>query len=1034
MGADFHIRGDTKLDSSGFSKGIDKLGSVAKKGAATMQSPFQGATGALGQVAAKASSAASEIGKLGKDAGEADPYLAKLQSTLQETTSELDKLTQAYRQSVVEKGRFATETQELAAKIKEAERKQSELRSEIEKTSSFQQAADKAAEYATALASVESEFRDVEKQTSAANSYIQSLRNTLEQTSETVDKLSYAYQKSVAETGKYSEKSQYLSAKLSDAKRRQSELQDEVEKASYSFKQATSSTEKYGSQSDRTKVYINKLKNELKETEQKVQTLSEQYQSSVIQTGRYSKETKTLAEKLSDAKQRQSELRDELEKSSLSAKKYGFNLEKLGSALSSSLKLAAASAIGSVLALGKIGLDYNAQMESYTTDFEVMLGDVGAAAEKVESLKQMAAKTPFELTDLANSTKILLAFNVANEDTNTVLQQLGDISLGNVEKMDSLTRAYGKMNASQKVTLEDINMMIDAGYNPLLNIQEKTGESMSDLYARISDGQVAFSEVQEAIAAATSEGGQFYQGMEKASQTTQGLTSTLRDVVNSKAGEFFSELSQKVKAALPEIIEFIESINVEEAKNRLKELYDQFVELSPIIAAITGAVIGFKTAMTISAIIDKATKAITAFKLANDAATISQAALNFVMNLNPFVLIATLIAGAVAALVVLWNTNEDFRNAVIAIWEAIKQAFSVAWEWIVGVWNQFQPYFQMAWDFLVSVFSQVVQTVSEPFAAAWQLIVTVWNLALPYFQAFWDFLVGIFTPIAEILGNFFSAAWEWIVGVWNAAQPYFQAIWSGIQTVFSVVSEVLGLYFRTAWNVIQLIWNAVTGYFQNIFNTISNIFSFIEALFRGDFQAAWDSIVEIFTGWGEYFQGLFDKIGEIFSDIWDTFKKIGSDAIEALKDGINAAWDGLVSWFNGLWDGLFGNRTASVTVNKTVNETVTRSGRSVNGSHRSGLDYVPFDGYIAELHKGEMVLTSQQAGLWRNGIAQRMLSAASSVMLANQARSPVLATAGAPALSRQTAVTVQTQHTTVIEMDGRTVAKVITPFVDQFLF
>lgn len=247
MGADFHIRGDTKLDSSGFSKGIDKLGSVAKKGAATMQSSFQGATGALGQVAAKASSAASEIGKLGKDAGEADPYLAKLQSTLQETTSELDKLTQAYRQSVVEKGRFATETQELAAKIKEAERKQSELRSEIEKTSSFQQAADKAEEYATALSSVESEFRDVEKQTSAANSYIQSLRNTLEQTSETVDKLSYAYQKSVAETGKYSEKSQYLAAKLSDAKRRQSELQEEIEKASDSFEDAAKDVKKYSS-------------------------------------------------------------------------------------------------------------------------------------------------------------------------------------------------------------------------------------------------------------------------------------------------------------------------------------------------------------------------------------------------------------------------------------------------------------------------------------------------------------------------------------------------------------------------------------------------------------------------------------------------------------------------------------------------------------------------------------------------------------------------------------------------------------------
>ena len=151
---------------------------------------------------------------------------------------------------------------------------------------------------------------------------------------------------------------------------------------------------------------------------------------------------------------------------------------------------------------------------------------------------------------------------------------------------------------------------------------------------------------------------------------------------------------------------------------------------------------------------------------------------------------------------------------------------------------------------------------------------------------------------------------------------------------------------------------------------------------------------------------------------------------------------GRVGWFNGIWDGLFGNRTANVTVNTHENRTVSTSyqssggagRRSVNGSHRSGLEPSPFDGYIAELHKGETVLTSQQAGLWRSGAVQRMLSAASSVMMANQSRSPVLATAGAPAVSRQTAATVQTQHTTVIEMDGRTVAKVITPFVDQFLF
>lgn len=152
MGADFHIRGDTKLDSSGFSKGIDKLGSAAKKGAATMQSSFQGAISVLDKVKSKFSSASSEADKFQKKTKETDPYLEKLKSTLKETDQELDKLTKAYREAVVEKGRYSKEAQELANKIKEAERKQSELRSEIEKSSdSFEDAAKDVKKYSSSL-------------------------------------------------------------------------------------------------------------------------------------------------------------------------------------------------------------------------------------------------------------------------------------------------------------------------------------------------------------------------------------------------------------------------------------------------------------------------------------------------------------------------------------------------------------------------------------------------------------------------------------------------------------------------------------------------------------------------------------------------------------------------------------------------------------------------------------------------------------------------------------------------------------------
>lgn len=126
----------------------------------------------------------------------------------------------------------------------------------------------------------------------------------------------------------------------------------------------------------------------------------------------------------------------------------------------------------------KSGVDYNATMESYLTNFKVMLGSEEAAATKLSEIRKMAASTPFSLDDLTSGTQTLLQFGIAADDTTGVLQRLGDISLGNAEKLQTLTRAYGKMSSAQKVTLENVNMMIDAGFNPLNQICDATGESM----------------------------------------------------------------------------------------------------------------------------------------------------------------------------------------------------------------------------------------------------------------------------------------------------------------------------------------------------------------------------------------------------------------------------------------------------------------------------------------------------------------------------------------------------------------------------
>ena len=220
-----------------------------------------------------------------------------------------------------------------------------------------------------------------------------------------------------------------------------------------------------------------------------------------------------------------------------------------------------AAAGASVVALGKIGVDYNTEMENYTTNFKVMLGSTEKAAKKVDELKKMAAKTPFEMGDLANATEKLLAMGVTSEDTGVYLQQLGDISLGNKDKMNTLVDAFGKMNSTGKVSLEYINMMSEQGFNPLNVIAGQTGETMEQLYDRVSEGTLGFDEIKNAMAIATSEGGQFCGGMEQASKTTTGMMSTLKDNARALVGEVFMPISEGLLSkVLPSAINAVDGL------------------------------------------------------------------------------------------------------------------------------------------------------------------------------------------------------------------------------------------------------------------------------------------------------------------------------------------------------------------------------------------------------------------------------------------------------------------------------------------
>lgn len=218
---------------------------------------------------------------------------------------------------------------------------------------------------------------------------------------------------------------------------------------------------------------------------------------------------------------------------------------------SSAIKAAVSTVVDGAKKMVSAGLEYNQAMEGYVTNFTTMLGGNAEAANgMVGSLQKLASATPLAMSDLAGGAQTLLAFGVASDDVSGTLQRLGDISLGNADKMQSLARAYGKATAQGKLTGETVQMMIDAGWNPLIDICDQTGESMEDVQKRMAAGSISAEELTQAVNHATDAGGKFAGGMEAASKTVAGLTSTLQDNVNAMLGELMQPVSDAMLSTL----------------------------------------------------------------------------------------------------------------------------------------------------------------------------------------------------------------------------------------------------------------------------------------------------------------------------------------------------------------------------------------------------------------------------------------------------------------------------------------------------
>lgn len=291
---------------------------------------------------------------------------------------------------------------------------------------------------------------------------------------------------------------------------------------------------------------------------------------------------------------------------------------------------------------------------------------------------------------------IMLAMNPTTDAAVTAWQQLGVTAYDAQGNLRPLPTVFGELNnAMNGMSMEEKTRLLSAMFNKtdlsaVNALLATTGDRFTELSGKIEDSAGAAQRMADVQLDNLPGDITLFKSALEAVQISlsNALTPALRTFVQAATEGLqnldMNAISASISNVITSLANLMASLDIEGAINivsaAISFLTNNFDILVPIIAGATAAMIAYRAATTISNIIN-------ALTAATQGQTVAQTLLNAVMNANPFVLVATLIAGLVVAVITLWNTNEGFRNAVTNAWETVKSGISAAGEVIKGVFS-----------------------------------------------------------------------------------------------------------------------------------------------------------------------------------------------------------------------------------------------------------------------------------------------------------------------------------------------------------
>lgn len=407
-----------------------------------------------------------------------------------------------------------------------------------------------------------------------------------------------------------------------------------------------------------------------------------------------------------------------------------------------------------------------------------------------------------------------------------------------------------------------------------------------------------------------------------------------------------------------------------------------------VISGMVGAFLGFKLLGPVFTLVGKGAEAFKWMKDANDTTkkltlgqkifakvvsglgTVFKAvggaivgvirAIGAAMLANPILIVIALV---VAAIIFMWFKFAWFRDAVIAVWEAIKTAAMAVWNAILAAIHWVVNTAVSIWQALVTAWNAVVGAIktaamwlwTNVFEPVWKVIAAGAKIAFNIIKFIVQTVVYIIMVIVWLIATVFEAvfkaviaiakwAWETILRpIFNAIAAVAVAVWNAVGAAASFVWNLISTGAMWLWNTIllptftfvrdfivgvwnaisgaaQAVWNAISsgastvwnGFLAPIFNTIRSVGTAIWDAISGAASAVWSAIKTGWNGLWSVLKPIFDTIGKAGSAVWDGIKA----AAQAVGDVISGIWNGIKSVVAGIWNTIarIWNSIPSVTI------------------------------------------------------------------------------------------------------------------------